>query len=249
MMTPYTKNKAIDDILESVKKTKLELDTMVQDLRSKSDQVVDDNYDFDNCINIYTYGLCMCNGMDGYFGSIGIFYSQDDFRNCSKKITGNLNEKNGKKRMELKAVLVGLSKVIDDIDKINTDIIIHTDSVHVIKYFTQDLINRIEPKHIPNYDYIKKGYDIISIFPQIKFHYVKNMNSMKCPGAYGLGNSKKMATNELIEQLENTIFKFGKYKTNTFAEIYSQDIEYFDWCLLNCQTQITEIKIFLDSKN
>jgi hypothetical protein len=72
---------------------------------------------------------------------------------------------------------------------------------------------------------------------------------MKCPGACGLGNSKKMATNELVEQLENTIFKFGKYKTNTFAEIYSLDVEYFDWCLLNCQTQITEIKLFLDSKN
>jgi ribonuclease HI len=249
MMTPYAKNKAIDDILESVKKTKLELDTMVQDLISKSVQVIDDNYDFVNCINIHTYGLCVNNGMDGYSGSIGIFYSEDDFRNCSKKITKNLDEKNGKKRMELKAVLVGLSKVIDEIDKINKDIIIHTDSVYVIKYFTQNLINHLEPKHIPNYDYIKKGYDIISTFPQIKFHYVKNMNSMKCPGAHGLGISKKMATNELVEQLENTIFKFGKYKTNTFAEIYSSDIEYFDWCLLNCQTQITEIKIFLDSKN
>ena len=248
-MHHFAKNKAIDEILESVKKTKLELDTMVQDLISKSDQVVDDNYDLANCINIYTYGLCVNNGMDEYFGSIGIFYSDDDFKNTSKKITGKLDEKNGKKRMELKAVLVGLSKVIDGIEKINKDIIIHTDSVYVIKYFTQDLINQIEPKHIPNYDYIKKGYDIISIFPQIKFHYVKNMNSMKCPGARGLVNSKKMATNELIEQLENTIFKFGKYKTNTFAEIYSQDIEYFDWCLLNCQTQITEIKIFLDSKN
>ena len=67
-MAHYAKNKAIDDILESVKKTKLELDTMVQDLISKSVQVIDDNYDFANCINIYTYGLCMCNGMDGYSG-------------------------------------------------------------------------------------------------------------------------------------------------------------------------------------
>ena len=89
-----------------------------------------------------------------------------------------MDEKNGKKRMELKAVLVGLSKVIDGIEKINTDIIIHTDSVHVIKYFTQDLINHLEPKHIPNYDYIKKGYDIISIFPQIKFHYVKTVSAI-----------------------------------------------------------------------
>ena len=53
MMTPYAKNKAIDDILESVRKNKLELDTMIQDLISKSNQVVDDNYDFANCINTH----------------------------------------------------------------------------------------------------------------------------------------------------------------------------------------------------
>jgi hypothetical protein len=89
----------IIDLLSQFKKTKLELDTMVKDLISKSVQVIDDNYDFANCVNIHTYGLCVNNGMDGYSGSIGIFYSQDDFKNTSKKITKNLDEKNGKKRL------------------------------------------------------------------------------------------------------------------------------------------------------
>jgi hypothetical protein len=75
------------------------------------------------------------------------------------------------------------------------------------------------------------------------------MNSLKVKGSQGLNLSKKLALEAIIDKVENILFKFGKFKDISFVEVYSQESEYFDWCLTNCQTQINEIKVFLDSKN
>jgi len=243
------KKNAINNIFEAVKKSKLEQDIVAKELVEKSSQVVDDSFDFVSCINIYTYGLTINDSTESPIGSIGIFFSDDDLRNSGNKIVSGLDEKNGKKRMELKAVLVGLSKVIDSIVETGEIVVIHTDSVYAIKCFTQDITKNIDSRYVPNFDYISKGFNTINLYPQIKFNYVKNINSLKSPGAYGLGKAKKLASDKLIEDIEHIQFKFGKYKDKTFAEIYSDDIEYFDWCLLNCQTQLNEIKLFMDSKN
>lgn len=243
------KKNAISNILEAGKKSKLEQDNVAKELGEKSSQVVDDSFDFVNVINIYVYGLTINDSSDSPTGSIGIFFSDDDLRNTGNKIVSGLDEKNGKKRMELKSVLVGLSKVIDSIVETGSIVIIHTDSVYAIKCFTQDITKNIDSRHVPNFDYISKGFNTINMYPQIKFHYVKNINSLKSPGAYGVGIAKKLASDILIKDIEHILFKFGKYKDKTFAEIYSEDMEYFDWCLLNCQTQLTEIKLFVNSKN
>lgn len=248
------KKKPLDNILENQKKIKEEKDNMVKELirKSKNNQVVDDDYDFDNKINIYVYGISINDGQDKYYGSIGIYYGEDDLRNEGKKISLDIkdkNFKNYKNRVELKSALVGLSKVIDNIVKTGECVIIHTDSDYIIKCLTQDTLSKYDNKQIQNYDYIKKGYEIISNYPQIKFHYVKNMNSLKVKGSPELNLSKKLALEAIIDKVENIQFKFGKFKDKSFVEVYSQESEYFDWCLSNCQTQINEIKVFLDSKN
>jgi len=248
------KKKPLDNILENQKKIKEEKDNMVNELikKSKLNQVVDDDYDFDNKINIYVYGISINDGQDKYYGSIGLYYGEDDFRNEGKKISLDIKDNNlinFKNRVVLKSTLVGLSKVIDQIVKTGECVIIHTDSDYIIKCFTQDTLSKYNTKQIQNYDYIKKGYEIISKYPQIKFHYVKNMNSLKVKGSQGLNLSKKLALEAIIDIVENILFKFGKFKDMSFVEVYSQESEYFDWCLTNCQTQINEIKVFLDSKN
>lgn len=243
------KKNAINNILEAAKKNKLEQDNVAKELGEKSSQVVDDSFNFVDKTNIYVYGLTINDSTDSPTGSIGIFFNDDDLRNTGNKIIVGLDEKNGKKRMELKSVLVGLSKVIDSAVETGQIVIIHTDSAYAIKCFTQDITKNIDSRHVPNFDYISKGYNTISMYPQIKFHYVKNINSLKSPGAYGVGKAKKLASDRLVEDIEHIQFKFGKYKDKTFSEIYSEDMEYFDWCLLNCQTQLTEIKLFVDSKN
>lgn len=254
------KKKPLENILESQKKIKEEKDNLVRELINKSinNQVIDDEFDFENAmnINIYVYGIGVNDGQDKYYGSIGLYYGEDDFRNESKKISFDkdnkdikVNNKNYKNRAELKSALVGLSKVIDRVIKTGKCVIIHTDSDYIIKCFTQDTLYKYEEKQIQNYDYIKKGFEIISKYPQIKFHYVKNLNSLKIKGSPGLNNAKKLALEAIIDLVENITFKFGKFKDKSFVEIYSQDSEYFDWCLLNCQSQINEIKVFLDSKN
>lgn len=243
------KKNAINNILEAAKKNKLEQDNVAKELGEKSSQVVDDSFNFVDKTNIYVYGLTINDSTDSPTGSIGIFFNDDDLRNTGNKIIVGLDEKNGKKRMELKSVLVGLSKVIDSAVETGQIVIIHTDSAYAIKCFTQDITKNIDSRYVPNFDYISKGYNTISMYPQIKFHYVKNINSLKSPGAYGVGKAKKLASDRLVEDIEHIQFKFGKYKDKTFSEIYSEDMEYFDWCLLNCQTQLTEIKLFVDSKN
>jgi ribonuclease HI len=135
-------------------------------------QIVDDNYDFSNCINIYTDGGCINNGKKNAKASIGIFFSEDDKRNESRKLKSNGIHKLTNNRAELKAILVALSKVVDEI-KINKIIVIHTDSSYSIKAFTTDFTQKRNEDEIPNIDYIKKGYNIIKKYPNIKFHYVK----------------------------------------------------------------------------
>lgn len=248
------KKNPLENILETQKKLREEKEKIIMDLINKSvyNQVVDDDYDFDLVINIYVYGISVYDSIESNYGSIGLFYGDDDLRNEGKKISMDLKDKNNKNykfRAELKSALVGLSKVIDRIVETGETVIIHTDSDFIIKCFTQDTLSKYDSKNIPNYDYIKKGYDIISRYHNIKFHYVKNLNSLKIIGSYGLNCAKKLALESIIDDVENITFKFGKHKDKTFVEVYSQESEYFDWCLSNCQSQLNEIRVFLDSKN
>ena len=250
----YKKQVIISNLLETYKKSKEDELKLIKSQIPVNEQVVEDNYDFVNCVNIYTYGICLNIDEDDLvnldsIGSIGIYFGDNDKRNISKKIVGNKDNKMTKSRAELKSVLVGISKVIDEVVENNLKVVIHTDSYYSIRCFTTDTLANRKSKDIMNYDYIEKGYNIISQYPNIKFHYQKHDLNSSSIHSIKLGISKKLCSNSLICELEDIKFKFGKYKNSSFSEVYEHDSDYFDWCLLNSQGQINEIKLFMESKN
>ncbi len=245
----YKKKVIVSNLLENYKKSKENELNLIKSQIPKNDQVVEDNYNFNNCINIYTDGSCINSEEDDAIGSIGVYFGENDKRNESRKITTNKKNKMTKARAELKAVLVGLSKVINDVVEKGIQVVVHTDSYYSIKSFTTDTIGKKSYNEVLNYDYVKKGYDIIHQYPIVKFHYQKHDLNSRSDHCIKLGISKKLSVNPLIGDLEELEFKFGKYKNERFVDVYEQDQDYFDWCLLNSQAQINEIKMFLDSKN
>lgn len=156
-------------------------------------QIINDNFDFLNCINIYTDGGCINNGKKNAKAAIGIFFSENDDRNESRKLKSNGIHKLTNNRAELKAILVALSKVVDEI-KMNKYIVIHTDSLYSIKAFTTDFTQKRIEDDIPNIDYIKKGYNIIKKYPNIKFHYVKAHTNSTDIHSIGNYNADQLAT-------------------------------------------------------
>ncbi len=249
-INPNIKRKVdIASLINSVKKNQEEQTRLIKSQIPVNNQVVEDNYDFSQSINIYTDGSCINSGEDNSIGSIGVYFGEKDKRNESRKITTNKENKMTKARAELKAVLVGLSKVINDVVEKGIQVVVHTDSYYAIKSFTTDTIGKKSPNEFMNYDYVKKGFEIIHQYPNIKFHYQKHDLNSRTEHCVKLGISKRLSIYPLLGDLEDLEFKFGKYKNERFGDVYEQDQDYFDWCLLNSQAQINEIKMFLDSKN
>lgn len=173
--------------------TRSDAELFIKNDTTSASQIINDDYDFLDCINIYTDGGCINNGKKNAKASIGIFFSENDERNESRKLKSNGIYKLTNNRAELKAILVALSKVVDEI-KMNKCVIIHTDSSYSIKAFTTDFTQKRNEADIPNIDYIKKGYKIIKKYPNIKFHYVKAHTESTDIHSIGNYNADQLAT-------------------------------------------------------
>lgn len=213
--------------------------------KNNSIQIVDDNYNFKNCINIYTDGGCINNGSKNAKASIGVYFSENDERNVSSKLKFNGVNKITNNRAELKAILVALGKVCDEI-KENKNIVIHTDSSYAIKAYTTDFTEKRDEKDIPNIDYIKKGYKIIKKYSNIKFHHVLAHTNLQDEHSIGNENADRLATFALQADYKDIKFKCGKYKDLTFDEVYKKDRIYFESLSIENNK---DIKVFLEYKS
>jgi ribonuclease HI len=208
--------------------------------------IIEQPIDLSSCINIYIDGSCINSGNYNAVGSIGIYFSENNPKNEYNKYTSTsyiiTNE-----RMEIKAILVAISKTLDEIID-NNSIIIHTDSMQIITMLNTCNINNISEK-TKNYDYINKCVCILNKYPNIKLCFTKGILNSNSIHSQGILNTNRLSNIALRNDLNKVVFSFGKYKDKTFGEIYSQDTDYFDWCLLNCKNQINDIQLFLESKN
>lgn len=218
-----------------------------EDIPSKN-KIVSDDYNFSECINIYTDGSCINNGTENAVAGYGVYFGLNDPRNEYKKLKNNESYRPTNNRAELKAILVALSKVTDEVEA-GKEVMIHTDSQYSITSFTSNTIRKRLAKDVPNYDYVSRGYNIIKKYPNIKFHHVNAHTGNQDIHSIGNENADRLANLAIIEDVGKIKFTFGKHKDKSFENVYEEDKKYFEWCVENSKNQVHDIKLFIELKN
>lgn len=208
-------------------------------------QIVDDNYDFANCINVYTDGSCINNGTVHAVAGCGIYFGENDNKNISFKLKKKNDYDNTNNRAELKAILKAIKILKSHIEN-NKIVIIHTDSQYSMTCFTSTTITKKKVDKIPNYDYVIKGNNLCKSHLNIKFHHVKAHTSNKDIHSIGNDNADRLANLAIINDIGKIILSFGKYANMNLEEIYMRDKKYLHWCIQNIKTQMHDIKLFLE---
>lgn len=248
-----SKNEAlnyINDTNDSTKKIKLNTckSLKIKNISKNNNMhIVDDNYNFEKCINVYTDGSCINNGRPNAIAGYGIFFAKDDKRNVSLKLKRKNNYNLTNNRAELKAILHTFKLLKLEIEE-NKIIVIHTDSKYSIISFTSNNLSKKEPKDIPNYDYVCKGNNLCKKYPNIKFHHIKSHTGKQDIHSIGNENADRLATISLNKNNTDIIMTFGKYKNKTLDQIYQLDKNYLLWCVNSFTTQCNDIKLFLEKK-
>lgn len=124
----------------------------------------------DDILYIFTDGACSNNGKSNAIAGIGIYFSEEDMRNTSKKIDG----KQTNNTAELLAIIEALKMVQDE----KKNIIICTDSEYSIKCATgygkkleANNWKTITGKEPPNIDLVKELY-LLSKRDNISYKYI-----------------------------------------------------------------------------
>lgn len=210
-------------------------------------QIVQDDYNFENCINVYTDGSCINNGKKYAMAGCGIYFDTNDKRNKSLELKKKNNYNITNNRAELKAILYAIKILMKEIiqDKI---IIIHTDSKYSIISFTSNNLEEKNPIDVPNYDYVKKGNAICKKYPNIKFHHIKAHTNKQDIHSIGNDNADKLANQAVNKDVSNIVLNFGKYKNKTIEEIYKINKDYLLWCTANININKNDILLFLETK-
>ncbi len=163
-----------------------EAEKFVNDNKEKNIDVDSDYKKYD--IVVFTDGCCKNNGNSG-IGSIGIFFNDDDERNVSLKLKGEVTNNIA----ELTAILQTLIILKDEI-KEKMKILIVSDSEYAIKCATH-YGKKLEEngwlnskgKTPPNLELVQQIYAITSKFKNIKFKHVMAHTENK--DFYSIGNA------------------------------------------------------------
>lgn len=126
-------------------------------------------------INVYTDGSCIHNGQPNALAGYGVYFSENDSRNESKKVIGKQSNNTGE--------LTGLIRAIEILEenlKNNEKIAIYTDSEYVIKCLTSygDKLKKNEwktstNKNPPNFELVKKAYNLYNTYKKfIKLNHI-----------------------------------------------------------------------------
>ncbi len=159
----------------------------------------------DTCITIYTDGACTNNQNKKIRkGGFGVFFADNDSRNCSIKLTG---DKITNQVAELSAVLYGIEKCIESNELKIINII--TDSMYIINSITmwckgweRKGWKKADGSNVENLELIKKIYNYTNTEGiHIKFKHVRShqnepsKESIAYADWYGNMMADKLATN------------------------------------------------------
>jgi len=121
---------------------------------------------------VYTDGACSKNGQQGAKAGIGVYFGEDDFRNCSERITGKQTNNTAEVKAILKAAEILKREILAGFD-----VHIYSDSKYAMRC-CRDYGEKLEKacwikkKPVPNVDLVKQAYYTFKDKPNVQFHYV-----------------------------------------------------------------------------
>jgi ribonuclease HI len=142
-------------------------------------------------IVVYTDGACSHNGSKKANAGFGVYFSDNDPRNLSKKVKG----KQTNNVAELSAI-IEVSNILKSELKNNVNVEIWTDSEYSIKCCTTYGVKQEKSgwiKDIKNKELVKKAYDIYKKYPNVHFNYIKAHTDKTDIHSIGNDNADKLA--------------------------------------------------------
>ena len=121
---------------------------------------------------VYTDGACSHNGQKGAKAGIGVFFGEDDYRNCSERIGGKQTNNTAEVKAILKAAEILKREILA-----GYDINIYSDSEYAMRCCTNygeklEKAGWIKKKPIPNMELVKQAYYTFKDRDNVKFHYI-----------------------------------------------------------------------------
>jgi len=148
-------------------------------------------------IKVFTDGACSNNGKVTAKAGLGVYFSEDDPRNTSKRIVG----KQSNNTAELSAVIEVFSILKDEIQS-NQEIIIYSDSMYTIRWCGEygrkcERNGFKSNKIIPNLELGKELYLLCKDYPNVKLEHIRAHTGLTDELSLGNEGADRMA-NEAI---------------------------------------------------
>jgi len=144
-------------------------------------------------MNVFTDGACINNGKPNAKAGIGVFLSENDTRNVSRRVIG----KQTNNVAELSAILEVFTILEDEIER--GDIInIYSDSKYSINSFTVwankwEQNNWTKKGGIQNLELIKRGYELFNKYNNVNIFHIKAHTGFKDELSIGNENADRLA--------------------------------------------------------
>jgi len=148
-------------------------------------------------IKVFTDGACSNNGKAIAKAGLGVYFSENDSRNVSKRIVG----KQSNNTAELSAVIEVFSILKDEIQS-NQEIMIYSDSTYTIRWCGDygrkcERNNWLTNKPIPNLELGKELYLLCKGNPNVKLEHIRAHTGLSDELSLGNEGADRMA-NEAI---------------------------------------------------
>ncbi len=152
-------------------------------------------------INVYTDGACSNNGQRGAKAGLGVYFGENDPRNCSERIEG----KQTNNTAELKAIIKAAEILYREI-LAGFTVNIYSDSSYAIRCCTtygekMEKRNWIKKKPIPNQELVKQAYYTFKDKKNVHFNYIAAHTGKEDEHSLGNEGADKLA-NLAIGQTE-----------------------------------------------
>lgn len=123
-------------------------------------------------VTVYTDGACSRNGQKGAKAGLGVYFAENDCRNCSERIIG----KQTNNTAEVKAILKA-GEILNREILAGFTVNIYSDSEYAMRCCGDygeklEKLNWNKKKPIPNVELVKEAYYTFKNCPNVLFHYI-----------------------------------------------------------------------------
>jgi ribonuclease HI len=154
-------------------------------------------------IKVFTDGACSNNGNSNAKAGMGVYFSENDMRNVSKRIKG----KQTNNTAELSAIIEVFTILDNEINE-GYDIIIYTDSEYSIKccgpYGEKCSKKGWKNKKgfICNHELVKKGYELFKQHCNVSLKYIKAHTGLSDELSKGNEGADRLAVLSIIDSIQ-----------------------------------------------